>query len=149
MMDGGVKAAKRDWAPRHAAAEGRRETYRKASTLEELLELMGDEATAKLILVRGGTRILVPEEPHPGDLLSQIVGDEAAARLAAVFRGDRIEIPNPINRRLKMIELRRQGKSIDAIALAVGVTRRRVFQVLAEAQVKKGARPAEPQSNLK
>jgi transcriptional regulator len=52
-----------------------------------------------------------------------------------MYGGERIEVPNPPPRRLRILELRATGLSIDAIARSLGCTRRRVFQVMAEARM--------------
>jgi hypothetical protein len=108
---------------------------RRPSMLEGLVELIGDEAVSKLVETFGGARIYVPQTVEPGDTLSGVIGAEAAAKLAQIFGGDRMEVPHPASRRTRIIELHRKGVTVDAIALRVGCTRRRVFQVLAEERI--------------
>jgi transcriptional regulator len=43
-------------------------------------------------------------------------------------------VPNPTPRKVRVLELRSDGLSVDAIARKLGCTRRRVFQVLADAR---------------
>ena len=105
--------------------------------LEELVSLIGKDAAAKLIDIFGGTRLYVPHSPHDDDLLTGSLGAEAALKLASIYGGDRIEVPNPTPRRARILELRETGCSVDAIARTLGCTRRRVFQVLAEARAAK------------
>jgi hypothetical protein len=107
------------------------------SMLEELVNLIGHDAAARLIEIFGGTRLYVPHSPHEDDLLSGSLGPEAALKLASIYGGDRIEVPNPTPRRARILELRETGCSVDAIARKLGCTRRRVFQVLAEARATK------------
>jgi hypothetical protein len=108
--------------------------YERPSMLDELVGLIGKDAAAKLIDIFGGTRLYIPHSPQDDDLLSGSLGPEAALKLARIYGGDRIEVPNPTPRRARILELRETGCSIDAIARNLGCTRRRVFQVLAEAR---------------
>lgn len=107
---------------------------RRSTILAELTLAAGEEAAAKLVAAFGGARLYVPQVPEPEDPLSRVIGLEAAARLARVYGGDRVDIPNPNLRRARIAELRRAGLGVDAIARELGCTRRRVFQVLAEAR---------------
>ena len=76
------------------------------------------------------------------DSLSRLIGHEAACALAEIYGGDRIEIPNPPPRRVRILELRASGVSIDVIARTLHCTRRRVFQVMAEARALSSASAA-------
>ena len=53
--------------------------------LEELVNLIGTDAAARLIEIFGGTRLYVPHSPHEDDLLSGSLGLEAAG--VALDRG--------------------------------------------------------------
>jgi Homeodomain-like domain len=113
------------------------EKPRRSSVLDELTNEIGADAAARLIDIFGGTRLYVPQSPDEDDLLTASLGHEAALKLARVYGGDRTEVPNPTPRRARIIELRETGCSVDAIARKLGCTRRRVFQVLAEARATK------------
>jgi hypothetical protein len=104
------------------------------STLVQLTGLVGGDAASRLVAAFGGTRIYVPQSPAPADTLSAFIGHPAAVALAQIYGGDRLEVPNPPPRRVQILELRASGLSIDAIALSLHCTRRRVFQVMAEAR---------------
>ncbi len=106
----------------------------RTSTLDHLAGLVGNDGAARLVAAYGGTRIYIPQEPLVADALCQLLGHDALCKLAAIYGGDRIEIPNPPPRRLRILELRASGLSIDAIARSLHCTRRRVFQVMAEAR---------------
>jgi hypothetical protein len=106
----------------------------RSAVLDEIADLIGSGCAERLVTMFGGTRLYIPCMPEPGDELSVAIGHEAALKLARVYGSDRIELPNPPPRRTRIIELRASGASIDAIALALRCTRRRVFQVLAEAR---------------
>jgi hypothetical protein len=105
------------------------------SMIDQLTELIGLEGASRMVKAYGGTRIYVPHTPEPEDTLSESIGHLAACALARMYGGERIEVPNPPPRRLRILELRTTGLSIDAIARSLGCTRRRVFQVMAEARV--------------
>jgi hypothetical protein len=124
-----------------AAAQASRANAR-TSTLDLLAGLVGDATAAILVATRGGTRVYIPQEPQMTDSLSQLIGYEAACALAEIYGGDRIEIPNPPPRRVRILELRASGVSIDVIARTLHCTRRRVFQVMAEARALSSASAA-------
>ncbi|HZO81158.1 MAG TPA: helix-turn-helix domain-containing protein [Candidatus Binataceae bacterium] len=102
--------------------------------LDFFIQLIGEEATARLIERFGGTRLYVPHYPAPDDALVQTIGVEPALRLAQTFGGERVEVPKPPPRRVQILALRAAGRSVESIARTLGCTRRRVFQVLAEAR---------------
>ena len=106
----------------------------RATVLEELTKLIGAPATQQMIAAFGGARLYVPRLPEPDDPLAQVLGLEAALALARVYGGDRLEVPNPPSRKARILELRQAGLSVDNIARQLGCTRRRVFQILAEAR---------------
>ena len=106
----------------------------RTSTFDHLAGLIGNDGATRLVAAFGGTRIYIPQTADPDDALSASIGFTAATALAEIYGGDRIEIPNPTPRRVRIVELRASGLSIDAIALALHCTRRRVFQVMAEAR---------------
>lgn len=99
-----------------------------------IVELIGEEAAAKLIANFGGTRLYVPHSPCANDALARAVGTGAAMKLAEMFGGERMELPKPPPRRTQILALRAAGRSVEQIARALSCTRRRVFQVLADAR---------------
>jgi hypothetical protein len=99
-----------------------------------IVEIIGEEAAAKLIASFGGTRLYVPHSPCANDALARAVGAGAALKLAEMFGGERVELPKPPPRRTQILALRAAGRSVEEIARAMSCTRRRVFQVLAEAR---------------
>jgi hypothetical protein len=121
-------------ASRPKPAAARNPAVPRTSTLDHLAGLVGNDGATRLVAVFGGTRLYVPQAPAPDDALSASIGFPAATALAEIYGGDRIDIPNPTPRRVRIVELRASGLSIDAIALALHCTRRRVFQVMAEAR---------------
>ena len=73
-----------------------------------------------------------------------MVGTSAAIKLAEMFGGERVELPKPPPRRTQILALRAAGRSVEEIARALSCTRRRVFQVLAEARRERLPRAAAP-----
>ncbi len=117
-----------------ATMVGDPEAVQRSSLIVGLIEAVGEEAAFTLIRACGGARLYVPHVPEEGDALTTLIGTAAATRLAQKYGGERLELPNPNSRRSKILELRRAGVSVDVIARQSGCTRRRVFQVLAEAR---------------
>lgn len=113
---------------------GVRPPHERSSILSGLTELIGEEAADKLVAKFGGRRLYVPHLPQTGDVLTGAIGKAAAERLSELFGGDRVEVPNPTPRRALIVQLRSAGLSVAEIARVVHCTRRRVFQVLAEAR---------------
>ncbi len=122
--------------------------------LEELVELIGEEAAGRMVANFGGLRLYIPHFPGPDDALARAVGMRAAVALARVYGGERLEVPHPPPVRMRarawqpgasgaglqgwdprrrgfILELKAAGRSSAEIARALGCTRRRVLQVLA------------------
>jgi len=125
--------------------------------LEELVQLIGEEAAGKMVASFGGRRLYIPHFPAPEDSLARAVGMRAAVALARAYGGERLEVPNPPPARMRerawqpgaspmglsgwdprrrgfILELKAAGRSSAEIARALGCTRRRVLQVLAAAR---------------
>jgi len=90
-----------------------------------IVEIIGEEAAAKLIASFGGTRLYVPHSPCADDALARAVGTGAAMKLAQMFGGERVELPKPPPRRMQILTLRAAGHSVEEIARALNCTRRR------------------------
>ena len=111
--------------------------------LDDLIDLLGRKAALELVMALGGAVITVPnwrETPVPGSWLARIVkaiGPVAARKLCDSYQLEQISIPRgrPIRASeiaAKVRELRTSGYYVNDIALATGVTARRVLQILAE-----------------
>jgi DNA-binding NarL/FixJ family response regulator len=112
-----------------------------------IVEIIGEEAAAKLIASFGGTRLYVPHTPGADDALARAVGTGAAMKLARMFGGERVELPKPPPRRMQILTLRAAGSSVEEIARALNCTRRRVFQVLADARRREVGTPSAQSEN--
>ncbi|HKV55130.1 MAG TPA: helix-turn-helix domain-containing protein [Candidatus Binataceae bacterium] len=103
------------------------------SLFDTLVELLGREPAEKLVAEFGGARIWVPVHSAPEAQLAQLLGTEKAAALCDFFGGDYMQVPNTIARQNvygRIVELHREGRKINEIALAVGRSRRTVFRLL-------------------
>jgi Mor family transcriptional regulator len=104
-------------------------------TLGGLTALLGAEALARLSKRFGGRRIYVPATINPGHELAVVLGLEPALVLAKHFAGLTLSVPMPqhaADRRRQVIEMNAEGFTRAAIAEKVGLTERRVYQILDE-----------------
>jgi DNA-binding CsgD family transcriptional regulator len=105
-------------------------------TLDELAAVIGMPGAKALCSMWGGRRLYIPAVPAPDSALVALLGELQAARLAARFAGERIALPAAPGltpaRRIEARRLRAEGFSINEIAVGLGVSRRRVFQLLIE-----------------
>ncbi|HUA32101.1 MAG TPA: Mor transcription activator family protein [Candidatus Binataceae bacterium] len=103
--------------------------------LDSITAVIGAAAAASLVAEFGGRRLYVPHTPRPEDVLVRILGAKTAALFARHFGGDRIVMPadpERAHRRERIIEARRKGLSISAVARETGCTERYVYKVLAQ-----------------
>ena len=128
----GFQLRLQEWLERHlAACEGRRLM---GALRGELAKLLGPEGLRKLSAARGGREARIPKRVPPGHWLERAVGRELAGRMAWRYGGCRIYIPlrpPPAGRDRAILERRRRGLGIAAIAAEVGLSERRVQQILA------------------
>ena len=61
--------------------------------IRELIGLIGEEATGKIVEARGGITLCVPVDARPGHWLRGLIGDEAFERLVEEYRGIELYIP--------------------------------------------------------
>lgn len=111
---------------------------------DELIELLGEDASRLLVTRLGGCKLQVPvwREDGRGLWLSRIVtaiGADAAKRFCAHYQGEIIEIPNGGRQsagevRAAVLAATAAGMDHNSIALKVGVTHRRVRQILERAR---------------
>jgi hypothetical protein len=111
---------------------------RAASTvLADLTEALGADDAERLVAALGGVVLYVPRSPpgahHP---ISVAVGTAAAARLSGAFGGEQLSVPVARRTRQRVLDLAGQRRSRRDIARAVGLTQRRVYQILAEPEPK-------------
>ncbi|WP_211452612.1 hypothetical protein [Collimonas antrihumi] len=107
-------------------------------SLRTLIECIGEEAALRLIEWRGGAYICVPGKVDPAHPLLDHIGGIAFAKLVYRYSGETITLVknDAVVRQIKHALIRemryQQNMQIDDIAIKVGYSMRRVFQVLAE-----------------
>jgi DNA-binding NarL/FixJ family response regulator len=101
--------------------------------LREIRGVIGFDAMLCLATVRGGTRIYIPGTVPESHWLSQLIGPDLSNKLAKHFaingksepRGAQVELPL-LPKELQILHLTNEGKSINTIALALGISARTV-----------------------
>jgi hypothetical protein len=107
-----------------------------AGTFDNLVLVLGLDATEKLVAAYGGIRIYVPVRATPEGAFAILIGHAAAEALSRHYGGERFDMP--LAKRGKRVlrgeicRLWRNGMHVTAIARALGCTRRYVFRILAE-----------------
>ena len=112
------------------------------ATAQELVDVIGEEATAKLCSRLGGLRVSIgPME----ELLREVVGYVATSELIEHWGSERVHIPrrtlNYGGRRELAQKMREEGYTILDISLQMDVSERSVYRYLADEPV---ALPASP-----
>ncbi len=100
----------------------------RAAAIESLIDLIGEDATFRLVERFAGTRTYIPHNARGDVHLAELLGREAAAKLAAEFGGLYLRVPLAKPFRIKA--LRQSGLSYAEIALRVGCTEVTVFEHL-------------------
>jgi hypothetical protein len=83
-----------------------------SQALENLIDLIGEEAAYRLVDARGGTKVYIPQTP--GGEVAEIVGEAACAILSAHYARNSIKIP--MDKSWQIGILTRQGLSQTEIA---------------------------------
>lgn len=106
--------------------------------IADIAAIVGKDAALRLVADFGGRTLYVPRDPGPHHPLAVSIGHGAAQVLAAHHVGELLRLPigsaTSSGRRRRIIELSLKGWSRFAISRAVGLTERRVYQVLQEAR---------------
>ncbi|OGG93576.1 MAG: hypothetical protein A2508_10325 [Candidatus Lambdaproteobacteria bacterium RIFOXYD12_FULL_49_8] len=103
--------------------------------LEELIEILGHEATLKLVQRFGGTALYIPQNPQANHPLTLTIGEQGAALLSSYFGGENLYLPLGRKwarelQRERIHELRSSAVPLTEIAKSVGCTTRWVRMVL-------------------
>lgn len=101
---------------------------------EDLAVVIGAEATRAFLARFAGRTIYVPEQAGPEHPITQAIGPEAAAELCAHYHRVVLDVPITFARRLRVLDLAREGRSNREIAGEVWLTERQVRRILAEAR---------------
>lgn len=101
---------------------------------EEIADVIGQEALARLVRHFGGARLTVPAQPRAGEL-AEVLG-AAYPAFQTHFAGEAFDVPLLITVRvqeLRVLDALDQGLSADRIAPQMRISRRRVFRIQARA----------------
>lgn len=103
-------------------------------SLEDIREVLGEAAIARLLLAYAGMEIKIPQRVDSGHPLARAIGLDAASKLAEHASGLRIYIPAAAaraERDLSIANARLAGDSVEEIARRHGLTARYVARILA------------------
>jgi hypothetical protein len=95
-----------------------------------LIDLIGKDATFKLVEAFGGRRLYVPKTPRENQIAWNVVGEKCAKIMSSKFGGDALAIP--IARRWRIMVYRERGMTHQCIARLVGCHEGNVWKVLRE-----------------
>jgi hypothetical protein len=97
-------------------------------TFGEFFDLIGEEATFRLVENFGGVRLYIPACARAGGTIARAIGETAAGLLASRYSGVSIRIPLARAWRVKVY--RGRGMSYSEIARCVGITDTAVHNLL-------------------
>ena len=105
------------------------------SVFQEIGQLIGEDATAKLTAHYGGTSLYIPHTAKPDHPLCQLLGQEIAQRLAGEFGGMTVEIPRAVmlqtaQRNAQILADRASGMSQRKLARAYHLTERTIRKIV-------------------
>lgn len=103
-----------------------------------LVELIGEEATLRLLEARGGTRVYVSAVEGDAESLVGIIGLDAAQKMRAKYGATRVKLP--VGRQWRVLCYKAQGMPRPKIALRVGCSETTVDDI-----IKRYGRPASAQ----
>lgn len=104
--------------------------------LQDIVQLVGEKTTAKLIAQHGGGKgLYIPVKINPDHHLYQLLGAEAAQFLVAEFGGLTVEIPRApvlqrIERNQKILADREAGMSHSELAIKYQLTTRAIRNIV-------------------
>ncbi|MGE4406442.1 Mor transcription activator family protein [Pseudomonas sp.] len=104
----------------------------------EIVDVVGVEATLRLVEAWGGVRLYVPQQMPEDHLLVSTLGRGEADQLAERYGGDTIQIPRCLHalravRNCRIRAERHDGASPALLALRYGLTERQVYAIIAAA----------------
>lgn len=103
------------------------------SDLAALLELVGEDATIKLIEAYGGTRPTVPKYFPASHPMKDLLGDDDFKNLHQYFGGCVLHLP--LAKRWRLEIYRQRGMKTKEIARRTGYTERAVARIINEADM--------------
>jgi hypothetical protein len=102
---------------------------------QEAVQLIGEEAAAKLVVQYGGVRLYIPHTAKPNHTLCQLLGQEIAQQLCGEFAGLTLDIPRgyilqvALRNKLVMAD-RAAGMSQRELALKHHLTERTIRKIV-------------------
>lgn len=117
-------------------------------SLREVVDLIGLQATLKLVEHLGGIVLYVPAELTADHRIAKAIGMRAATLLWERYQADTIEVPRchealRLARNAEIRARRDAGATVEQLALDYGLTMRAVWYILADEDL-----PASPQISL-
>ncbi len=105
--------------------------------LKEVTLLCNHQTAMVLLLNYGGVHLSVPRHPNPLHRLAELLGWQAFRQLCGAFGGEILSIPKAAVairqiRNDAILTERRQGRQLNEIAWAYGLTERHVMAVLSK-----------------
>ncbi|QDL53129.1 hypothetical protein [Rhodoferax aquaticus] len=104
-------------------------------SLRELVRVIGEADTLRLIGMHGGARVTVPKTPKAEHPLRMALSEEAFALLVQEYGGEAFDLPKGDSylrelRHDQVRQCREQGLTVDETAEATGYSRRHVLNIL-------------------
>lgn len=99
-------------------------------TFDSIKILTGIEVANKLSELFGGRCLEIPLHARPNSQLALAVGMDAAKEIINVYGGMRWTVPSTPGRRVRVIEMRKNGHSLSEIAKEERITTRGVAYIL-------------------
>lgn len=104
-------------------------------SLRELVRVLGEANTLRLIGMHGGARVTVPKTPRADHPLRMALSEEAFMQLVQEYGGEAFDLPkgDAYLRELRHDQVRQcreQGLTVDETAEATGYSRRHVLNIL-------------------
>lgn len=117
--------------------------------LEDLESIMDEARFVAFLRHFGGLRIYIPKMIKADHPIAEVVGLDTATLLSDLYQGESVDLPtlDRHDRRLKrrkILELSKQNKSFNQIALECGCSRRYAVQVCADGREEIEAERVEP-----
>lgn len=120
-------------------------THLLPAALRELVRVLGEGAAFRLVEQRGGGRLIVPKRVTPDHRFIDELGLKVFADLVDAYPGSVIDLPkyDAVLRQLRherVRQLRAEQRTMDAIAVATGYSRRQVINILGTVAPEDGGR---------
>ncbi|WP_067734465.1 hypothetical protein [Novosphingobium naphthalenivorans] len=98
--------------------------------LDDLAEVIGEEAAFALGWEYIGLRLYIPRDPASEPGLASAVGEELARKVCDTFHGTLIPFPHKAVIERRVLQLADQGKTRFDIARQLKMRERRVYEIL-------------------